>query len=840
MDSNQKEAPLLSKIKQEPYKGQPWYDAPIPTIHQVTDEELHRLSDKVDLVLLTATETELDAVLRKFVPWPDRNAVLRAYQASNTFYLGKFGAQLTAVTLCGMTSSARDGSVLTTSDALRLFNPLAIVMIGIAFGKYTPGHDLEKEGKQEIADVLVSTQVVPYEYQRINSGDEPSTPRSPHPPAGRILLNRFKNVLGWEFFRPDGSKCERRLGPILSGDKLIDDYDEKVKLIKKFPDAIGGEMEGAGLYAAADRENVEWILVKAICDWADGNKHKKDQPLAAAAAVSLVHYVMSDMQVLKALRRGDSIKTLVDHNPTGYDEDQVRFLKSMGYVEIEFIEQGSSGSVYRARNVDTGVIEAIKCIQKRHLNDSDIRAHLRRGFNALEELHKNCEGYCKGAVKPLRWIDGEYAAYSMEFILGKNLSAYKESPQFGLLTLEQKLSIYDHILTIIETAHDCNIVHRDLSPENILIRSRDAEVFISDFDMAYFSEQLFTVGNRVIGAYLYTAPEAYAPRPAGIPPDKRLDVFSLGRLLHFLLLGPPNIIDYAARNDYRRKLLAQEHVPPGLVNIILNCTNSDPKRRYDDVTRLRRDFDQWQKNPDHLPALLDPTEDKEQNRQGLRDKLRMMERIGLVFMGIMSVGIPFLIMGLDLLPSDMMTSSTVARWLFFFLIAAVNLWTMAIGPRDIMRLIDAGAVITYQTVIGAGISHMLLIGVRSLSVFFLIVAQNLKIGIAWCALTVGFSELLLLLTWLFSHKLKQEKSYESTDMALVESSIWYYKRPHLFRAMATVLMLLGAAAAAFFVSSETVSIWLALFLMVSGWVFNEALLAYWRGKRDWRRDHPES
>ena len=44
------------------------------------------------------------------------------------------------------------------------------------------------------------------------------------------------------------------------------------QLLALEPEAIGGEMEGIGLYTAAQGEKVDWILVKAICDWADGNK----------------------------------------------------------------------------------------------------------------------------------------------------------------------------------------------------------------------------------------------------------------------------------------------------------------------------------------------------------------------------------------------------------------------------------------------------------------------------------------------------------------------------------------------------------------------------------------
>jgi 5'-3' exonuclease len=61
--------------------------------------------------------------------------------------------------------------------------------------------------------------------------------------------------------------------------------------LEVFPQAIGAEMEGAGVYAACKNRNVtEWILVKGICDYGDGNKgvgKVKRQNLAAKCATSL-------------------------------------------------------------------------------------------------------------------------------------------------------------------------------------------------------------------------------------------------------------------------------------------------------------------------------------------------------------------------------------------------------------------------------------------------------------------------------------------------------------------------------------------------------------------------
>ncbi len=62
-------------------------------------------------------------------------------------------------------------------------------------------------------------------------------------------------------------------------------------------------MEGAGLTTASIQVGLPWILVKSICDWGDGNKHKKHQPLVAAAAASLVHHVLSHKGALDDLTK---------------------------------------------------------------------------------------------------------------------------------------------------------------------------------------------------------------------------------------------------------------------------------------------------------------------------------------------------------------------------------------------------------------------------------------------------------------------------------------------------------------------------------------------------------
>lgn len=277
----------------KPYEKekQAWWTE-IPDTKEVAEADLLSFAEEIDVVLITAVEVERDAVLRLLKPLPGKKKILMGFIGPETYYLGKFGAVNAVVTKCRPGSLESGAAILATNDATRLWRPRAIIMPGIAFGK--------DPTKQKLGDVLVASQIISYEPQRVGAE---IIDRGSMPPSNPTLLNRFENRLGWSFKRPDGLVCELRTGPILSGEKLVDDPEFKAALFRRFPQAIGGEMEGVALSSAAIRSSVAWILLKAICDWGDGNKDKKHQALAAAAVVSLTHHVLSQSTVLNSLEK---------------------------------------------------------------------------------------------------------------------------------------------------------------------------------------------------------------------------------------------------------------------------------------------------------------------------------------------------------------------------------------------------------------------------------------------------------------------------------------------------------------------------------------------------------
>lgn len=239
-----------------------WYKPQMPSVRSVKFSKAQTAVNP-DVALIVATEMELLQTLRVMTPLPRRGILWKVMNDCDTYFLGSFGAFTTVVFRTNMGSLGAGGSALSINDAIKKWNPRVLILLGIAFGMSRKNH--------QAGDVLVANNVIPYELQRIG---KQKIFRCSKVPSSTSLLDRFQKVLEWRFVRPDDTLCKRYVGPILSGEKLVDNIDFKNSLQNEYPDAIGGEMEGSGLWSAADRNRKEWIIVKGVCDWGDGKSIK--------------------------------------------------------------------------------------------------------------------------------------------------------------------------------------------------------------------------------------------------------------------------------------------------------------------------------------------------------------------------------------------------------------------------------------------------------------------------------------------------------------------------------------------------------------------------------------
>ncbi|MDR1062521.1 MAG: PQQ-binding-like beta-propeller repeat protein [Azoarcus sp.] len=232
------------------------------------------------IALVTFNENETDAVLKRFSP--GKNPVI--HHAGNITYndLGELSGR--HVIHC-VSQQGENRAQRLCRDLIEAFPfKIAIVIgVGIAFGV--------DDDKQKIGDVLVAKSL--YDYECVRQGNSVE-PRGGDSPCSASLIQHFLHL--------DHTLCASadhvtswptlHFGTLLSGNKLIDDKKHRDDLVSKAANVVGGEMEGLGIGCAVEGKNIQWLIVKAICDFADGNKNnpRKDehQKLAAKHAADVV------------------------------------------------------------------------------------------------------------------------------------------------------------------------------------------------------------------------------------------------------------------------------------------------------------------------------------------------------------------------------------------------------------------------------------------------------------------------------------------------------------------------------------------------------------------------
>jgi nucleoside phosphorylase len=234
----------------------------------------------VDVLFVTATTPETVAMLEAFGFAQGTSPPRRTIGSLVYYDLGEHGGA--TVWLVRTTSTGTigpGGSTLTVLQGIDALDPYWVVMVGIAFGV--------DETQQSIGDVLVASRLQTYELQRVGTTNE-----------GRLVLgNRNVNVPPSQALLARLMSAELDValtvshGVMLTGEKLVDNLDFRASLLVLAQEAVGGEMEAAGVWASAELRKRDWGIVKAICDWGDGKKGDDKAARQATAAVNSAAFV---------------------------------------------------------------------------------------------------------------------------------------------------------------------------------------------------------------------------------------------------------------------------------------------------------------------------------------------------------------------------------------------------------------------------------------------------------------------------------------------------------------------------------------------------------------------
>ncbi|MFC6197666.1 protein kinase domain-containing protein [Ponticaulis profundi] len=284
-------------------------------------------------------------------------------------------------------------------------------------------------------------------------------------------------------------------------------------------------------------------------------KATEDDPEIRDAVLRLLH---QDEESETMIRTGAAAST-VQHAPPPERIGAYRITRTIG--------EGGMGIVYEGQR-DRGDFEhrvAIKVIRPGLLSDK-LYERFANERNILASLsHQGIAQLFDGGE-----LEDGSPFIIMEYVEGVPITRWISDQT---LARDDILKLFDQVLAAIGYAHQNLIIHRDITPSNVLVTS-DGIVKLIDFGIAKAQSDTGReedAGTPSLASLSFTPGFAAPERERGAPPNILSDIFSLGRLLD--------------------AILADRTITPDLRAIILCACEEDPKARYPSVDAMREDIE---------------------------------------------------------------------------------------------------------------------------------------------------------------------------------------------------------------------------------------------------------
>ncbi len=258
------------------------------------------------------------------------------------------------------------------------------------------------------------------------------------------------------------------------------------------------------------------------------------------------------------------------------------------YQLLEEVGQGGMAIVYRARDLVLDREVAVKVLHAHLAGQAESRERLEREAHAVAKLrHENIL-----EIFDYSGRDSDKSFIVTEFIHGTTLRVFMQANPISHPEIAEL--IVSEVARALEAAHKAGVIHRDVKPENVMIRN-DGCIKLTDFGIAQIvDKERMTVTGQLLGSPAYMAPEHV--EGGGI--DFRTDVFAVGILLYQLATGqlpfrgknPHEVLKRIAECVYTPPDLVNERVGRRLAQVIARALAKEKDARYADVGELRREL----------------------------------------------------------------------------------------------------------------------------------------------------------------------------------------------------------------------------------------------------------
>lgn len=263
-----------------------------------------------------------------------------------------------------------------------------------------------------------------------------------------------------------------------------------------------------------------------------------------------------------------------------------------GYVLQECIGGGGMGLVYRAEQSALGRSVAVKIVHGYLLSDESIAARFINEARLASRLnHPNSV-----AVIDFGRTDEGLLYLVMEYLRGRDLA--RVLAEDGLPSFERIIDILRQLLDVLAEAHQLEIVHLDLKPDNIILEpTRRGGDFVKVVDFGLARMLAGSTGTSGPNKTIAGTPDYMSPEQCrGEGPDARSDLYAVGVILFLLLTGklpfeapaPTQVLlnHLSASPPDPRVIRPQRGIPDALVEVLMQALEKSPAARFQSATEF--------------------------------------------------------------------------------------------------------------------------------------------------------------------------------------------------------------------------------------------------------------
>jgi len=250
------------------------------------------------------------------------------------------------------------------------------------------------------------------------------------------------------------------------------------------------------------------------------------------------------------------------------------------YRIVSFLSRGGMGGVYRAWDMRLDVVVALKEMIPQPGLDLQTLAQLRQQFQqeamVLARLHHS------HLVRVTDFFEeGDNVYLVMDFVEGENLA--QRIVREGSIPEGQVLEWADQLLDALAYCHAQGVIHRDLKPQNVIIRP-DGRAALVDFGLVKLwnpNDPHTRTAMRGMGTPEYAPPEQYDIQMGHT--DARSDIYGLGATLYHALTGqapPTATMRVASPGTFHPPRTLNPHLSPSVDAAILRATELAVEKRF--------------------------------------------------------------------------------------------------------------------------------------------------------------------------------------------------------------------------------------------------------------------